>query len=130
MISKEKSDYLLGQKIRLLRKYKELNQTDFGKIFGLTKGFISQVENGKNTMTRDTVREAANYFGVETTTLEYPDEFKDVESLFIFDKLAKILNKPTTTPADCENIKKFLEIIKAGDSHKYYHAIMTMLNQD
>ncbi len=53
--TKQRADYdtgielwLVGQKIKEIRKKKNLTQEDLGKLIGVQKPQISKIENGKN----------------------------------------------------------------------------------
>ena len=59
----------MGKKIKELRKEKELNQTDFGKLFHLSQNDVTNIENGKKTVSYEVLIDIANYFNVSTDYL-------------------------------------------------------------
>lgn len=59
----------MGKKIKELRKEKGLNQTDFGKLFHLSQNDVTNIENGKKTVSYEVLIDIANYFNVSTDYL-------------------------------------------------------------
>jgi DNA-binding XRE family transcriptional regulator len=46
---------ILGEKLKQIRKKKNLSQEELGKIIGVQKAQISKIENGANSATIDTI---------------------------------------------------------------------------
>ncbi len=53
----------LGERLRDLRREHNLSQQELGNVFGVDKGTISKIENGK-TLNSDLALSIADYFGV------------------------------------------------------------------
>lgn len=54
----------IGKNIKKIRSLKKLNQTEFSKIFNLTRGSIGAYEEGRAEPKIDTIIQMANYFGL------------------------------------------------------------------
>lgn len=70
----------LGEKIRLLREEKELNQTELGKKLNMTQRKVSYIECGKNEPSIDDIKAFCEFFQVSADYLignkkglNYPD---------------------------------------------------------
>ena len=59
----------LGEKIRLLREEKELNQTELGEALGMTQRKISYLECGRYEPSFDDLRALCRYFQVSADYL-------------------------------------------------------------
>ena len=58
-----------GEKIRLLREEKELNQTELGQALGMTQRKISYLECGRYEPSFDDLRALCRYFQVSADYL-------------------------------------------------------------
>ena len=58
-----------GEKIRLLREEKELNQTELGTAVGMTQRKISYLERGRYEPSFDDLRALCSYFQVSADYL-------------------------------------------------------------
>ena len=58
-----------GEKIRLLREEKELNQTELGEALGMTQRKISYLECGRYEPSFDDLRALCRYFQVSADYL-------------------------------------------------------------
>ena len=58
-----------GEKIRLLREEKELNQTELGEALGMTQRKISYLECGRHEPSFDDLRALCRYFQVSADYL-------------------------------------------------------------
>ena len=58
-----------GEKIRLLREEKELNQTELGEVLGMTQRKISYLECGRYEPSFDDLRALCRYFQVSADYL-------------------------------------------------------------
>ncbi|WP_018130974.1 helix-turn-helix domain-containing protein [Effusibacillus pohliae] len=59
---------MFGERLRQLRKQKNLTMKEFGKKFGLAESTISGYENGTRTPDLETIEKFADFFGV---TVDY-----------------------------------------------------------
>lgn len=60
---------LFSERLKGLRLQKNLKQDDIGKIIGVTKTQISDMENGRRTTTIENLAILATYFNVSTDYL-------------------------------------------------------------
>ena len=58
-----------GEKLRLLREEKELNQTELGQALGITQRKVSYLENGKNEPSLDDLQSICRFFNVSADYL-------------------------------------------------------------
>ena len=58
-----------GEKIKLLREEKELNQTELGKAVNMTQRKISYLENNKYEPSVEDIKTLCNYFEVSSDYL-------------------------------------------------------------
>ena len=58
-----------GDKIRLLREERELNQTELGKAVNMTQRKISYLENGKYEPSLEDIKALCRYFNVSSDYL-------------------------------------------------------------
>ena len=58
-----------GEKIRILREEKELNQTELGKALNMTQRKISYIECGKFEPSIDDIKAFCNYFNISSDYL-------------------------------------------------------------
>lgn len=56
----------IGRRIKSLRKERGLNQTEFGKMFNMSQNDITNIENGKKTISFEALLSIAECFGVST----------------------------------------------------------------
>lgn len=109
-----------GERVKKIRKELGLTLVKFGEKIGMKNNSISQIENGKNSLTDQVAKSICNTFGVnyfwlingegemftaipETIIDEVVDEFELDENDKII--LTAYLN---TTPEERKNIKNFL----------------------
>ena len=59
----------LGEKIRLLREEKELNQTELGKAVHMTQRRVSYIENDKYEPSMDDIKAFCRFFNVSADYL-------------------------------------------------------------
>ena len=64
-----KMELTLGEKIRLLREEKELNQTELGKAVNMTQRKISYIENDKYEPSMDDIKALCKFFNVSADYL-------------------------------------------------------------
>ena len=59
----------LGEKIRLLREQRELNQSDLGKAVGMTQRKVSYLEKDTYEPSMEDIRALCSFFGVSADYL-------------------------------------------------------------
>lgn len=62
----------LGEKLKELRKSKNLSLKEVGLNIGISHNFLSEIENGKKEPSKETLRELAKFYGIDE------DEFFDI----------------------------------------------------
>lgn len=69
----------LANRIKELRKSKNLTQTEFGQIFGIVKSTVSLYESGKSTPNDEIKKKICEYFNVSFDYLLGRTDKKDIE---------------------------------------------------
>jgi len=59
----------LGKNLKRIRTAKGISQGEIGRILGVDKGFVSNIENGKTNPTLATISKLAEAIGVSTDEL-------------------------------------------------------------
>ena len=59
----------LGEKIRLLREERELNQTELGKAVNMTQRRVSYIENDKYEPSMDDIKAFCRFFNISADYL-------------------------------------------------------------
>ncbi|MDP3763793.1 MAG: helix-turn-helix transcriptional regulator [bacterium] len=59
----------LGKNLKRIRTAKGISQGEIGRILGVDKGFVSNIENGKTNPTLATIAKLAKAIGVSTDEL-------------------------------------------------------------
>lgn len=93
------SDINIGHKLKTLRMARDLNQIDVAEGVGLSRTAISNIENGRRSVTLNTLRKFASFYKVDISTItnQVEQNSKDVlidllersRTIFESDKVAK-----------------------------------------
>lgn len=59
----------LGKNLKRIRTEKGMSQGDISRTLGVSRGFVSNIENGKTNPTLSTITKIAEAIGVSTDTL-------------------------------------------------------------
>ena len=59
----------LGQNLKRIRTKKEISQGDIARELGVSRGFVSTIENGKTNPTLSTITKIAKALNVSTNEL-------------------------------------------------------------
>ena len=59
----------LGKNLKRIRTKKGISQGEIGRILGVDKGFVSNIENGKTNPTLATITKLAKALGVSSDEL-------------------------------------------------------------
>lgn len=59
----------LGKNLKRIRTTKGISQGEIGRILGVDKGFVSNIENGKTNPTLATITKLAKAIGVSSDEL-------------------------------------------------------------
>ena len=59
----------LGENLKRIRTEKNISQGDIARSFGVSRGFVSNIENGKTNPTLSTIAKLANAIGVSSDEL-------------------------------------------------------------
>ena len=85
-------DNFFYKNIAYLRKTRNLNLIQMGKIMGIGKSQVAQYEHGKNEPTLGVVINVIRYFGITFSQLVETDFNKPVE--YIVDEPVHVVNEP------------------------------------
>lgn len=98
----------IGANIRMYREAQKLTQTDLGNLIGITKGAVSQMENGQICPSMDTLFKIADCLDVPAAMLLHDPSY-DPEDFEILAELSKILKNKKDNPEYYKAVKKFLK---------------------
>ena len=59
----------LGENLKKIRTAKKISQGDIANTLGVSRGFVSKIENGKTNPTLSTITRLANALGVTADEL-------------------------------------------------------------
>lgn len=80
----------IGERIKVLRKEKNLSMEDFGSVIGMGKSAVSRIENGVNGTTDQTIRSICREFGVNEQWLRTGEgEMFEQTRASVLDRLSK-----------------------------------------
>ncbi len=65
----EKEAEKLGKNLKRIRTEKEISQVDVARFLGVSRGFVSNLENGKTNPTLATITKLAGAVGATTDEL-------------------------------------------------------------
>lgn len=80
----------LANRIKELRKERDLSQEEFGKIFGIVKSTVSLYENGKSTPDDEMKKKIANYYNVSLDYLMGESNIRNPYNEDVDDKYPEI----------------------------------------
>ena len=105
---------MFGDRLKELRKNKNLNQTDIAKMFDVTDATVSAWEVGKAQPSYDILTKLADYFNVSTDYLLgfNQDDLDNIERLKIALKEAGIMAGDDLTIEEFEKALQIVEILK------------------
>lgn len=106
--------HLLGDRLKELRKSKNLTQEEFGKLFGVAKNTVSYWEANTSKPDINLIKEIAKYFNVTTDyLLDFNNDDKaNLEKLKTTLKEAGIMNGDDLTIEEFEKALKIVEMLK------------------
>ncbi|GCL74855.1 XRE family transcriptional regulator [Paenibacillus naphthalenovorans] len=89
----------IGERIKYIRKLKNMNQTAFATKIGISQGTLSEIESGKGTPSLDVIIHISNNFrldmnwlinnSVENSYILNKDEYEVISSFRKLETLAK-----------------------------------------
>lgn len=105
---------MFGDRLKELRKNKNLNQTDIAKMFDVTDATVSAWEVGKAQPSYDILTKLADYFNVSTDYLLgfNQDDLDNIERLKITLKEAGIMAGDDLTIEEFEKALQIVEMLK------------------
>lgn len=97
--------------MKYLREYSKKNQEQFGKILGITKSGVSDIENGRRNVTEQHIimlKLSSEYCNLNTEWLRYGqgDMFVEPDTISLDDYVR--INK--LTPLQIELVKQFIQL--------------------
>ncbi len=97
-----------GERVRKIRKTKGLTLEKFGEAIGIGKSSVSDIENGRRSLTNQTCMSICRVFDVSEEWLRYEKgEMFTKQALFDLNEFAK---KKGATDFDIEIVKLYLEL--------------------
>ncbi|MGX7107308.1 helix-turn-helix domain-containing protein [Hutsoniella sourekii] len=113
----------VGDKIKAIRKERKLTQQELSEIIGLSRNYISELENNKRNLSNDTLTNLANKLGVSKSYL-LGESAQDNQSAKNEQKnWEKILDIGQYYLAECRNVdqqvdyqEKYLNLIETCQS--------------
>lgn len=67
---------MLGEKLKALRKERNLKQDDIGELFGITKASVSNWENGRRSPNIQQLQRLANFYHVPLDYFQEKQSFR------------------------------------------------------
>ncbi len=102
--------------LKKLRKAKRLSQSEFAKIFSLTRATVGAYEEGRAEPKLDKLIEIANYFGLSVDQLI--SKKLSVNEIFRYDqRLGRSINSIPFVPLSDK--KAFMEALRSGQDFAY-----------
>ena len=99
---------MLGEKLKQLRKARNLKQDDIAHIFGISRGSVSNWEKGRRKPNIQQLEELAKFYNI---SLDYfAEETKKDEVVELLDRARKILHDDNVATEKKEKLYK--EIMK------------------
>jgi transcriptional regulator with XRE-family HTH domain len=102
----------IGTRIKELRKKHGLNQTELGKIVGLSHGTLAGIESGNNNATTETIIKLCEYFKVSSDYLLFGIETEQT----ISESEQEILNVLREDKAMTNAVMEFAKVKKKAIS--------------
>lgn len=120
----------IGERIKILRKEKNLSMEDFGAVIGMGKSAVSRIENGVNGTTDQTIRSICREFGVNEQWLRTGEgEMFEQTRESVLDRLAA---EYSLDKEQVSVIEAFLDL-DAKDREavlKYFHKVFDRISAD
>ena len=106
--------HLFGDRLKELRKSKNLTQEEFGKLFGVAKNTVSYWEANTSKPDIDLIKEIAKYFNVTTDYLLgfNQDDLDKIEKLKTTLKESGLMVGDDLTIEEFEKALKIVEMLK------------------
>ena len=104
---------MIGEKLKTLRKNRNLKQDDIAELFGITKGTVSNWENNRRTPNIQQLQRLSDFYGV---SMDYFNEEEkkpvkiEVEVKEVIYKAKNLLNDENVSLDDKERL--FNEIMR------------------
>lgn len=108
---------MIGEQLKLLRKDKNLNQTEFAESIGMSRIFIATIESGKNVPSERTIRDICQLYKVNRDWLVdgVGDMYKKLsQEEVITDFMADLLNDE-----DASFKKRLIEVLAGLPDDKW-----------
>lgn len=97
---------MLSEALRLLRVFHEMTQNDLSEKLGVSKSFVSELENNNRTPSLDTLNKYAEVFNVPVSSIIFFSE--NIENA----KRGKIVGE-SLRRAIANKVIKFLQVIES-----------------
>ncbi len=98
---------ILGERLKKLRKEKNMTQEELGAILGRTKFNISNYEMGRRQPDNDTLRALSDFFDVSTDYLLGKTNLRNYPDTLAFHTTEDL------TDEEIEEVRKYIEFLKS-----------------
>lgn len=105
---------MLNESLKLVRIYHQKSQTELAGILGISKSYLSEIENGKKKVTLELLEKYSETFDIPSSSLMMFSEqlesntFSEKARVYMADKVVKMLGWLSSTQ-------------DAADAHKKAH---------
>lgn len=94
----------VGQKLKELRLARDLKQCEVAKALNLSRSAISNIENGRRSLTINTLNSFANFYKIDVSTItEEYDNSKD-ELIDLVERSRKIFQSDSISKDDKDDL--------------------------
>ncbi|CCJ32985.1 helix-turn-helix domain-containing protein [Caloramator australicus] len=110
----------IGERIRQIRKEKNMSIIDLANLTDLSKSTISEIENGKKKPAFDTLKKLASALNVPMAKLlDENEEDETILGISKSEKLVKSLQRAKNQPKEVlDDLADFIEIILEKEERK------------
>lgn len=98
-----------GERIKQFREGKGLKQRDLEGALGFSQGYISEIERGVKSPSREVLKKLTEVYGLSSDYVLYGSEEEQKKYLMVKEAEAKYEILPTSTKKLLDNVKEILE---------------------
>lgn len=98
-------DEMIGKKLRELRISRDLKQCDVADALNLSRSAVSNIENGRRSLTLNTLKHFAEFYKIDVSTItnEIQQDNRD-EMIDILERTRKIFTNDSVPKEDKEDL--------------------------
>jgi len=110
----------MNERIKQVRKKRNLNQEDFGARIGITKSSVSLLESGKNNPSEQTIKLICTEFGVNEVWLRTGEGGEDNMFARVSDDDRFSLNLGKLAVSENKTVERMINAIAETDPEKLH----------